>query len=101
MIFGVFVTISISAALILSRAPGAPSPSPSPSPAPRPLGAGRAAAALRSDELYALRARRRFTTYLRLRLLELREEGLDRAAAAIEHRIRIDELVPLPSPPPK
>ena len=97
MIFGVFVTISISAALILSRAPGAPSPSP----APRPLGAGRAAAALRSDELYALRARRRFTTYLRLRLLELREEGLDRAAAAIEHRIRIDELVPLPSPPPK
>jgi hypothetical protein len=31
----------------------------------------------------------------------LRQEGLDRAAEAIEHRISIDELVPLPSPPPK
>jgi hypothetical protein len=95
MIFGGFVTISISTALVLSPTPGAPSPSP------RPLGPGRSAPALHADELYALRARRRFTTYLRLRLLELREEGLDRAAAAIEHRIRIDELVPLPSPPPK
>jgi hypothetical protein len=94
MIFGLFVTF---AALILSPTPGAPSPSHS----PRPPGPGRAAPALHADELYALRARRRFTTYLRLRLLELREEGLDRAAAAIEHRIRIDELVPLPSPPPK
>jgi len=96
MIFGLFVTNYVFAALVLSPNPGASSPSP------RPPGQGRAGpAALHADELYALRARRRFTTYLRLRLLELREEGLDRAAAAIEHRIRIDELVPLPSPPPK
>lgn len=49
---------------------------------------------LRSDELYAPRARRRFAAYLRLRLLEMREAGLERAAAVVEHRIPVDSLVP-------
>jgi hypothetical protein len=37
--------------------------------------------------------------YLRLRLLELREEGLDRARAAIEHRLSIDDLLAEPARP--
>jgi hypothetical protein len=48
------------------------------------------------DELYSLRARRRMAAYLRLRLLEWREEGLERAAAVVERRLPIDALVPKP-----
>ena len=47
-----------------------------------------------AEELYSLRARRRFAAYLRLRLLEWREEGLERAAAVVEHRLPVDALVP-------
>ncbi len=43
--------------------------------------------------LYSARFRRSTATYLRLRLLELREAGLDRARAAIEGRLSIDELL--------
>lgn len=50
-------------------------------------------------ELYSPRVRRSTITYLRLRLLELREAGLDRARAVIEHRLSIDEL--LAEPPPE
>ena len=46
-----------------------------------------------ADDLYARRMRRRFASYLRLRLLELREERLDRAADAIARRIPISELL--------
>lgn len=38
-------------------------------------------------ELYAPRARRRMATYLRLRMLELREAGLARTAELIERRL--------------
>jgi hypothetical protein len=41
-----------------------------------------------------LRARRRFASYLRLRLLEMREAGLQRAAEAVERRIPADALLP-------
>lgn len=44
-------------------------------------------------ELFAPRVRRSTQTYLRLRLLELREEDLDRARAVIEHRLRINDLL--------
>ncbi len=37
-------------------------------------------------ELYSPRARRRIAAYLRMRMLELRIEGLDRAAGVIEGR---------------
>ena len=46
------------------------------------------------EDLYSLRARRRFAAYLRLRLLEWREEGLERAAAVVERRLSVDTLVP-------
>jgi hypothetical protein len=48
----------------------------------------------RSEDLYSLRARRRFAAYLRLRLLEMREAGLERAADAVERRLPADALVP-------
>jgi len=47
-----------------------------------------------SQELYSLRARRRFAAYLRMRLLEMREAGLERAADAVERRLPADALVP-------
>lgn len=47
-----------------------------------------------SQDLYSLRARRRFAAYLRLRLLEMREAGLERAAEAVERRVPADALVP-------
>jgi hypothetical protein len=92
-----FVTL---AALTLS----APSPLPS-SLALRPMGVKRTAspapapptatsAAVRPEELYSLRARRRFAAYLRMRLLELRSEGLNRAADVIERRLPVDDLIP-------
>jgi hypothetical protein len=50
-------------------------------------------AAPRVADLYSLRARRRFANYLRMRLLELREERLDRAADAIERHLSPDVLL--------
>jgi hypothetical protein len=49
--------------------------------------------------LYSPRARRATITYLRLRLLELREEDLDRARAVIERRLSVDELLAPPAKP--
>lgn len=49
---------------------------------------------LRADELYSTHARRRFAAFLRLRLLEMREAGLERAAAVVERRLPVGTLVP-------
>jgi hypothetical protein len=49
-------------------------------------------APLRTDQLFSLRERRRVAAYLRMRLLEMREEGLARAAAAVERRLPRDVL---------
>ncbi len=46
-----------------------------------------------SGDLYSLRARRRFASYLRLRLLELREANLERAAAVVERRLPFASLL--------
>ena len=46
-----------------------------------------------SDEVLSMRAKRRLAAYLRLRLLELREEGLARARDVILGRLRLDELL--------
>ncbi|MBC5799434.1 MAG: hypothetical protein GIX03_03175 [Candidatus Eremiobacteraeota bacterium] len=43
--------------------------------------------------LYSARARKRMVAYLKLRLLELREQHLERAAAAIERRLPVSELL--------
>lgn len=48
---------------------------------------------LDSSDLYSLRARRRFASYLRLRLLELREANLERAAAVVERRLPFSSLL--------
>jgi hypothetical protein len=42
---------------------------------------------LRTDQLFSLRERRRVAAYLRMRLLEMREEGLARAAEAVQRRL--------------
>jgi hypothetical protein len=75
------------AALTLST--GSPPPEAHPKRAP----AARAQRLPHVSDLYSLRARRRFASYLRMRLLELREERLDRAADAIERRVSPDVLL--------
>lgn len=47
-------------------------------------------------DLYSARAKRRFATYLRFRLLELRREGLEQAAAVVEGRLPLQKLLPQP-----
>ena len=58
-----------------------------------PAGHLRTGLVARSDA-YGAHARRRIAGYLRLRLLELREAGLERAAAVVERRLPVDVLVP-------
>ena len=84
-----FVTL-----LAISAAPPAPAPSGRgiSSPKHATLVAARVEHAAQSDA-FALRARRRFAAYLRLRLLEMREAGLERAAAVVERRLPIDTLM--------
>lgn len=74
----------------------APSPSPAPHPKPSPPAVRRPAVAIAPGDLYAARAKRRLASYLRLKLLELREEGLERAAGVIEGRLGIDALLTPP-----
>jgi hypothetical protein len=83
MLLAVFATLTL-------HAPSTPKP-----PAPRP-GLHRQRLVTPAADLYSLRARRRFASYLRLRLLELREAGLERAAQAVERRLSIDELIRRP-----
>jgi len=45
------------------------------------------------DDLYAARLRRRLTRYLRLRLLELQRERLDRVLEAVRAGIPIDLIL--------
>ena len=85
MIFGAYVTLAVLGCLTSPVRP-----------AHRHLNRP-AASVLRqtpaSSDLYSLRARRRFANYLRLRLLELREANLERAAAVIERRLPITSLL--------
>jgi hypothetical protein len=59
------------------------------SPAYRPEGHETVSA----DALFSLRARRRFAAYLRMRLLEMREAGLARAADAVERGLPVEQLL--------
>lgn len=90
MRFRVFVTV---AALTVSLTYGLADARPHPATAAS-LASRRARPHPRSDELYAPRARRRFAAYLRMRLLEMREAGLERAADVVERRLSVDALVP-------
>ncbi len=80
MLLAVFATYAL-------HAPSTPKPS---EPRGRPKREQRAAP---PADLYSARARRRFASYLRLRLLELREAGLERAAQAVERRLSVDDLL--------
>jgi hypothetical protein len=71
-----------------------------PKAAPHAAVAPRATPVPTVADLYSLRARRRMAAYLRLRLLEWREAGLERAAAVVERRLSVDALVPSPEPAP-
>ena len=80
MLLAVFATYAL-------HAPSTPKPA-EPRGAPR-----REHRATSAADLYSARARRRFAAYLRLRLLELREARLERAAQAVERRLSIDDLI--------
>jgi hypothetical protein len=80
MLLTAFATYALSA-------PSTPKP-----PSPRPV-VRHSPLPSHAPDLYSLRARRRFASYLRLRLLELREAGLERAARAVERRLSIDDLL--------
>lgn len=45
-----------------------------------------------ASDLYAARVRRRLASYLRMRLLELRKAGLERAAGVVERKFPIETL---------
>lgn len=85
---------AVGLGLALLSGPAAASPGAAPrattvpkaivAPTPLPLGQAR--------DLYSARARRLVRTYLRLRLLELRQAELDRVGAVIEGKVGIDAL---------
>jgi hypothetical protein len=52
-----------------------------------------------ASELFSRRERRRIAAFMRMRLLEMREAGLERAAAVVERRLRPDALAPHPDAP--
>jgi hypothetical protein len=54
---------------------------------------------LRPSDLYGPGVRRSAQTYLRLKLLELREADLERARLVIERKLGVDAL--LGTPPPR
>lgn len=47
-------------------------------------------------DVYSARAKRRMASYLRMRLLELREQGLRRAVDVVERRLPLDALFRTP-----
>jgi hypothetical protein len=85
------------ALVALTVSPLAPAVAPSPGPnrthAPHRAAAEQASVpSVPADRLFALRERRRIAAYLRMRLLEMREEGLGRAADAVRRRLPADVL---------
>jgi len=92
MVDRTFVTIAILTVYLTTPGVASARQLPGHGPAAGPHRVERAA--VRADDLYAPRARRRFAAYLRLRLLEMREAGFERAAAVIERRLPIETLVP-------
>ena len=67
--------------------------SPSPAPAPRSARVHAAAA------LYSRRSRRLVQSYLRLKLLEMRERDLERARKVVERKLGIKALLGETPPP--
>jgi hypothetical protein len=91
---------SLSAAAGLTLVISAPAWA-APSAAPRATTVPKAIVAAlpagRATDLYSPRARRLVRTYLRLKMLELRQAELDRVRAVVEGRLGVDALFS-PSP---
>jgi len=89
MVFGIFAFLAaLTLPVPAAHPPSAHHPA-TPAPPQRRSGPKDLAAA----DLYSARARRRLAGYLRLRLLELRKLGLERAADAVERRLPVNELL--------
>jgi hypothetical protein len=70
-----------------------PAASSHPRASPRPLAA---------SALYSRRSIRLVRSYLRLKLLEMREADLERARRVVERKLRVDSLIePSPTPAPQ
>ncbi|MBV8298872.1 MAG: hypothetical protein JO083_04835 [Candidatus Eremiobacteraeota bacterium] len=76
-----------------------PVPAPHPSPRPTPSPPARAAHRLTASALYARRSRRLVQSYLRLKLLEMREVDLERARKVVERKLGIRALLGETPPP--
>jgi hypothetical protein len=76
-----------------------PVPAPHPSPRPTPAPPARAAHRLTASALYARRSRRLVQSYLRLKLLEMREADLERARKVVERKLGIRALLGETPPP--
>ena len=93
---------ALASAVTLSQPPPAARPNPNVSPraaapAVRQRGANRGFRPfLWAGDVYSPRAKRRIANYLRLRLLELRLRGLERASEVIEHRLPLEALLSNP-----
>ncbi len=84
---------ALGAACLVFFDPGAGKAAPHPNFSPRPHPP-------RPSALYGPGVRRSVQTYLRLKLLELREADLDRARLIIEHKLGIDAILGTPPPRP-
>jgi hypothetical protein len=86
-----FATLVLATLWGSPPAPAGHGPSPTPAahkhPRPEPV------LTLPVGDVYSARAKRRISSYLRMRVLELRKERLTRALEALEGRIGIDELI--------
>lgn len=101
------LTAALATLTLATLAPALPPPAPCVGAAParsasaahrpkrHPAGP-RAVAVSPSADLYSARAKRRMASYLRMRILELRVAGLERAADVIEHRLPVDALLHAP-----
>jgi hypothetical protein len=90
-----FATLAV---LTLSTSTTAPAASSSPRPSHRAVAPAPPAARawLPVGDVYSARAKRRMASYLRMRLLELREQGLRRAIDVVERRLPLDALLRVP-----
>jgi hypothetical protein len=70
----------------------APAASPRATPTPAAIVAPDCLAPERAADLYSARAQREIRAFLRLRMLQLREDDLDRARAVIEGKLGVDGL---------
>jgi hypothetical protein len=74
-------------------------PAPSPSPRPTSSPPARAVHRLTASALYARRSRRLVQSYLRLKVLEMREADLERARKVVERKLGIRALLGETPPP--